>query len=87
MNTLFLLMAQYAGQAIIPIETVRKDYFPHLTTDLLIRKLSAGEINLPMVRLEPSQKASKGVALADLAAYLDSRIEAARKETKQLRTG
>lgn len=85
MNTLFLLMAQYSGQAVIPVDTVRRDYFPHLTTDLLVRKLSAGEIDLPLVRIEPSQKAAKGVALSDLAAYLDRRIEAARKETRQLR--
>ena len=30
MNTSFLLMAQYGGKAIIPIEDVYRDYFPHL---------------------------------------------------------
>lgn len=84
MNTVFLLMAQYGGRAIIPIETVAKDYFSHLTTDKLVRKLSAGEIALPMVRIEESQKSAKGVHVNDLAAYLDKRVEAARKECRQL---
>lgn len=85
LNTAFLLMAQYQGMAVIPIDIVRQDYFSHLTTDHLIRKISAGEIELPMVRMEASQKAAKGVALSDLATYLDTRIEAARKEARQLR--
>lgn len=31
MNTAFLLMAQYSGAAVIPIDRVCKDYFSHLT--------------------------------------------------------
>jgi hypothetical protein len=31
MNTVFLLMAQYSGQAVIPADKVRADYFSHLT--------------------------------------------------------
>jgi hypothetical protein len=38
-----------------------------------------------MVRMEEKrQKAAKGVHIADLAAYLDERAEAARKECRQL---
>ena len=44
MNTAFLLMAQYGGKAIIPIEQVCRDYFSHLTTPKLVQKISAGEI-------------------------------------------
>jgi hypothetical protein len=84
MNTMFLLMAQYGGRAIIPIDVVCRDYFAHLTPEKLIRKISSGEIALPLVRVETSQKSSKGVSLSDLAAYLDSRIAAARKEMNQL---
>ena len=84
-KTFFLLMAQYDGLAIIPIDTVRKDYFPHLTTELLLRKLAAREINLPLVRIETSQKSAKGVHLQDLADYLDLRRSAAQKEYEQLR--
>lgn len=84
MNTAFLLMAQYDGLAIIPIETVCRDYFRHLTVEHLLRKVLAGEIELPIVRMEGSQRAAKGVHLSDLAAYLDKQAEAARKEVRQL---
>src|SRR5580658_1081452 len=80
MNTAFLLMAQYNGKAIIPINDVCRDYFPHLTPTKLVKKISAGEIAIPLVRIESSQKSAKGVHLADLAEYLDARAEAARKE-------
>lgn len=85
MNTAFLLMAQYDGLAIIPIDTVRQDYFSHLTTEHLLRKIAAGEINMPLVRIEASQKSAKGVHLQDLADYLDARRSAAQKEYRQLR--
>jgi hypothetical protein len=84
MNTTFLLMAQYNGKVIIPVETVCRDYFSHLTPTKFIEKVRAGEIGLPLVRLEKSQKAAKGVALNDLAAYLDNQIDAARKDMKEL---
>jgi hypothetical protein len=84
MNTDFLLMAQYGGKAIIPIDVVCRDYFSHLTPAKLIQKISAGVIALPLVRIEASQKSAKGVHLADLARYLDIRAEAARKEINAL---
>lgn len=80
MNTAFLLMAQYNGKAIIPIDQVCRDYFPHLNTAKLIQKISCGEIALPLVRIEKSQKAARGVYLTDLAKYLDLRVEVARRE-------
>lgn len=84
MNTSFLLMAQYNGRAIIPVETICKDYFSHLTPEKFLRKISAGEIELPLVRIEVSQKSAKGVHLKDLADYLDCRRAAAIRETKSL---
>ncbi len=84
MNTAFLLMAQYGGKAIIPLEVVCRDYFSHLTAAKLVRKISAGDIALPLVRIEASQKCAKGVHLTDLANYLDARAEAARKELRDL---
>jgi hypothetical protein len=84
MNTGFLLMAQYNGKAVIPVETVCADYFQHLTMPKFLRKLSAGEIKLPLVRIEASQKAARGVHLGDLADYLDARRAAALKEMRQL---
>jgi len=83
-NTAFLLMAQYDGRAVIPLEEVCRDYFQHLSPEKLLRKAGTGEIRLPIVRMEASQKAAKGVHLVDLAAYLDCRREAAIKEADQL---
>ena len=84
MNTAFLLMAQYNGSAIIPVEKVCKDYFSHLTPEKFFRKVSLGEITIPLVRMEHSQKCVKGIHLQDLANYLDERRAAAIKEIRQL---
>lgn len=85
MNTVFLLMAQYNARAVIPVATVVKDYFPHLSTENFVRKVALGDINIPLVRIEPgSQKCAKGVHLNDLAQYLDDRRAAAVKEARQL---
>lgn len=85
MNTAFLLMAQYNAMPVIPVDQVVKDFFPHLSTDKFIRKVSAGDINIPMVRIEPgTQKSAKGIYLHDLANYIDARREAAIKEANQL---
>jgi hypothetical protein len=86
MNTAFLLMAQYGGKAIVPIEDVCRDYFSHLNPTKLIQKISAGDIAIPLVRMESSQKCAKGVHLLDLAKYLDARVDAARKEMAALTT-
>jgi Pyocin activator protein PrtN len=80
MKTAFLLMAQYDAKAILPINDVCRDYFPHLKPSKLVQKISAGEIAIPLVRIETSQKSAKGIHLTDLAEYLDARAEAARKE-------
>jgi hypothetical protein len=84
MNTAFLLMAQYNGLAIIPAETVCRDYFSHLTVEKFLRKVANGEIKLPLVRMEASQKSAKGVHLQDLANYLDACRAAAIRELKAL---
>ena len=78
-------MAQYNSQAVIPVDKVVQDYFPHLSTDKFIRKVSLGNINIPMIRIEAgTQKSAKGIHINDLATYLDTRREAAVKEAKQL---
>jgi hypothetical protein len=46
--------------------------------DQLVKKVGAGEIQLPVVRAEASQKAAKGVHVEDLAAYIDARRAAAQ---------
>ncbi len=78
-------MAQYNGQAVIPIDKVVQDFFPHLSTDKFLRKASTGEIAIPIVRVDPtSQKGAKGIHLGDLASFLDTRRLAAQKEVNQL---
>jgi len=79
-------MAQYGGKAVISIEDVCRDYFSHLNATTLVRKISSGEIAIPLVRIEASQKCAKGVHLLDLANYLDARVEAAKKEMVALTT-
>lgn len=84
LSTAFLLMAQYRGRAVIPVEDVCRDYFSHLDPSKFVRKVSDGEIAIPMVRIEESQRCAKGVHLQDLADYLDVRRQAALKECRQL---
>lgn len=84
MNTAFLLMAQYDAKAVVPVSAVVRDYFPHLTVEKFVRKVSIGEIRIPLLRIEAgSQKAAKGVHLFDLAQYIDDRRAAAVKEASQ----
>lgn len=66
MNTLFLLMAQYNAQTVIPLSRVCEDYM-HLTVEKLKLKYLSGEIDLPIVRLgADSRKAVVGVYLKTL---------------------
>ncbi|PXX58527.1 Pyocin activator protein PrtN [Pseudomonas sp. LAMO17WK12:I10] len=84
MNTLFLLMAQYNGQAVIPLDRVCADYM-NLTVEKFKQKRLAGEIDIPVVRLGAnSQKAGLGIHLKDLADYIDRQREKAEKEQNQL---
>ncbi|WP_122433866.1 pyocin activator PrtN family protein [Pseudomonas viridiflava] len=84
MNTLFLLMAQYDGQAVIPLDRVCLDYM-NLSVEKFKRKRLDGEIDIPVVRLgAESQKAGLGVYLNDLADYIDRQREKAVREQNQL---
>lgn len=84
MNTSFLLMAQYKGAAIIPLERVCADYFSHLTPMKMKIKVASGQIDLPLVPMESSQKSARGVHLSDLAAYLDAQHSKAKIEHDKL---
>jgi hypothetical protein len=84
MKTVFLLLAQYDATAVVPIDLVCRDFFPHLSTDKLIRKISIGEVKLPMIRMERSAKSAKGVHIQDLADYIDARRAEAIKELDQM---
>ena len=80
MKTLWLLAARYDGMPVVQVDQVAADFFPHLSGTNLIRKINEGDIDLPMVRMDVSNKTTKCISLIDLAAYLDARIDAARKE-------
>ena len=82
--TLFLLMAQYCGKTVVPLDVVCRDFFGHLTERKLLQKCLRGDIALPIVRIETSQKAARGVHLSDLASYIDKRRAAAIRERDQL---
>lgn len=85
MRTLLLLMAQYDGMPVVPLDKVCRDFFSHLTTAQLVRKCSTGDIALPVVRMDPSsQKTAKGIHITDLADYIDRCRAAASKELQQL---
>lgn len=84
MKTVWLLAARYEGLAIIPVETVCADYFGHLSPEKLIRKVDAGEIDLPLVRIEGSVRCQRGVHLTDLAAYIDAQTTEARNENDKI---
>lgn len=84
MNTLFLLMAQYEGRAVISLEIVCADYMG-LTVEKFKRKQLDGEIDIPIVRLGPnSQKAALGIHLQDLAAYIDRQRDKALQEKEKI---
>jgi hypothetical protein len=77
-------MAQYDGQAVIPLDRVCADYM-NLTVEEFKRKRLDGEIDIPVVRLGAnSQKAALGIHLKDLANYIDRQREKAEKEQNQL---
>lgn len=84
MNTVFLLMAQYDGLVIVPLERVCQDYFTHLTPDKLKLKVARGDIDLVLVQIEPSQKSARGVHLVDLAAYIDRQRDSAKRDHDKL---
>jgi hypothetical protein len=79
-------MGRYNATPVIPIDTVVKDFFSHLTPTKFLRKISEGSIRLPLVRMENSQKSARGIDVRDLASYLDERSTAARRECNALHT-
>lgn len=84
MNTLFLLMAQYGAQAVIPIERVCSDYM-NLSVEKFKYKRLSGEIDIPVVRLGAnSQKAALGIHIQDLAEYIDKQRKKAIREQNTL---
>jgi hypothetical protein len=72
-----MLLHQYGGP-VVPLHRVVTDFFPELTLDTFLRRHAAGEIALPLTRLNAaSQKATRFVHLKHLAAFLDARAAVA----------
>lgn len=82
--TLLMLQVQYHGRTTITLEQCVNDFFQHLTVTKFLQKALRGQIRLPILRIEASQKSQKHIHLADLAKYLDERRAAAVKECCQL---
>ena len=80
LKTVSLLRAQYDGRAVVPVEWVCRDFFPHLTVAHFLKKATRGEIKLPVIYIEASQKAAKGIHVQDLAEYIDARRKVAQGE-------
>ena len=83
MNTAFLLMAQFE-KAVIPARDVAKLF--DMTEPTLLRKIGAGEIVLPLIRMGESRECAKGVHVSDLADYIDAKRKMALKEAKALQS-
>jgi len=78
-----MLLGQYGGRSVIPVDIVARDYF-ELETRVFLRKVDDGSIKLPVMRMESSQKSAKGVHIKDLAEYLDACRADARRQFEQL---
>lgn len=71
MKTTFLLMAQYDGMPVIPVERVCKDFFAPLTVDQLLCKIGLGEVSLPVMRTHDGPDATLFVHWRDLVDWID----------------
>ncbi|MFP5507589.1 MAG: pyocin activator PrtN family protein [Alphaproteobacteria bacterium] len=80
-----MMMTMYGARVIIPSDIVARDWFD-LSIQKFHEKVRSGEIALPVIRMEDSQKSAKGVHLLDLAAYVDQRRDAARREATKCKT-
>lgn len=86
MNTVFMLLARHETP-VIPLDVVCREYFRHLSPAALERKSLTGEIALPVIRIESSQKAARGVHVNDLARWIDQRRDEAVREIERVAGG
>ncbi|AXF07288.1 Pyocin activator protein PrtN [Paraburkholderia graminis] len=77
------LEAQF-NAPLLPIETVRVHFFPHLSEDTFNRRARASDFDFPIIRADRSQKSAMFVYVEDLAAYLEARRSAAVLELAHL---
>ncbi len=74
----FLLAARYKKPAIF-LEDVILDFMPHLTIDAANRRANKQTLPFPVFRSD-SGKSPWLVNISDLAAYLESRRDAAKRD-------
>lgn len=84
MKTSLILMAQYDGRAVVPLWEICRDCFTHLTPDGFVAKADAGEIQIPIVRMDDSKRSPRGVHLADLATCIEKQTRLARRQCRKL---
>lgn len=80
MKTIWLLMAKYEGQPMIPLDTVIADYLPDISRKTARQKIESGEIPIPVVILGRGQKAARMFHIEGLAAFIDKVAVLAVKE-------
>lgn len=69
MNTVFALMAVYGGPT-VPLEKICEEFLG-LSRQEAMRQAAAGELPLPVFRLNKSRKAPYMVHITDLAKLID----------------
>lgn len=79
------LCEQYGGQTLLEIDLVASTFF-RLSSEKVLRKISEGEIMLPLTRMEPNnRKSKKFIATIDLGQYIEERNKEARRELASFR--
>lgn len=76
MNAFYILLGKYGHEVMIPSEIVARDWF-NIGKSKFHEKVGRGEIALPVMSMDDSQKSPRGVHILDLAEYLDKRRDAA----------
>ena len=82
-STLDCLLAHFAGNPILPIETVAN--FMHIDCETLVNKINHGKVPLTYFRLTDGQKGKKFIKLVELAEYIDACHAQADQEMAKVR--
>ncbi|WP_276316578.1 pyocin activator PrtN family protein [Halomonas flagellata] len=79
-DTTVALLYREFGDVLIPLEAVRLRYFRNRNSETFRRALREGDIPLPVVTLDDSNKSPRYICLYQLAAYIEHRSRAAADE-------
>jgi hypothetical protein len=81
-QVLFLLMAEYGGRVLLPLEEVCEKIFG-MSIKTANRKANANELPLAAVRFSNSQKAPFMISIQDLAIFIEDQCSEARIEWRK----